>query len=324
MGTLNHRAAVYAIIKLLIMHTSQATEGTVATNIAKGPVGGVTQRKPVTPPHPLASTTAGATAARSPPTMPKANTADQMNKDNQSSKQSGYVTITNNPGPLAKIFLDLFGFSQNPAQAPVSVKLEFSSNPSRVPLNGTLHEEKGNAVDLLIPSRQNAASTIVKAVSPTSEVNQTNRTSAFVKDNLKGTSLDTTSIRPWVWIFGISSLVVASCGISAVILRMGATHGSARQPDDPPSSASEQSNDRQVSHGTTVLYLQNTAEPIGRETGTSSGHLNHDTHVFSDHLSGKTDAFQNPVNDMKVVAESFAGNGQPIPSQSLNHLIIPA
>ena len=297
--------------------------------------------------------------------MLKANTADQMNKDNQSSKQSGYVTITNNPGPLAKIFLDLFGFSQNPAQAPVSVKLEFSSNPSRVPLNGTLHEEKGNAVDplipsrqnaastfvkavsptskaklsevllnvtldeekanavdLLFPSRQNAASTIVKAVSPTSGVNRTNRTSAFVEDELKETNLDTTSIRPWVWIFGISSLVVASCGISAVILRMGATHGSARQPDDPPSSASEQSNVRQVSHGTTVLYLQNTAEPIGRETGTSSGHLNHDTHVFSDHLSGKTDAFQNPVNDMKVVVESFAGNGQPIPSPSLNHLVV--
>ena len=195
----------------------------------------MTQRKPETSLLSLVDPTERALDEMSTQTLPDANPPPhQMTENNQSKKPPGYLTITSNPGPIAKLLLDLFGFSQNTVQVPISVEFELSSNLSMSSSNESLHDEQYRAVNLSLTSRQEAMSTSVEAVSPSIEVDRTNGSSDHAEAELKKMNLETTPIRSWVWIFGISSSVAALCVISVVSFRLSATRGIARQPEDPP------------------------------------------------------------------------------------------
>ena len=379
MGILNHQSAISAIITLLVVQTSLVTRGTVTANKAKSTLGGVTQWKPATPPQSLA-----APAPNEMPTQTLHNAdprLDQVKKNDQSTKQSGdatitkepgpiakvfldllgfsqntaqapterapiktsvrtvhnadpppdhmnedagYVTITNNPGPLAKIFLDLFGLSQNKVQAPVSVRLEFASNLSRVFPNETLHKEKDSDGDLFPSNRQNEASSIIEAVFPAIEVDKTNGTSTSDQDGLKETNLGAAPIRSWIWIFGVLSSVAALCVITAVSLRMGAARSTERQSEESPSGTACQSNEHQASQGTTAPYLRDRAVPVNLEKAVPSGRLDDNIHVSSEFHPERTDAFKNPLKDLRVVTEFIAGNGRLTADTTFSHLIVPA
>ena len=115
MGVLNHQSAISAIITLLVVQTSLATQGTVAADKAKSTLGGVAQGKPAIQPQSL--------AVRAPNKMPTQALQDAdplldpVEKNDQSTQQPGNATITKEPGPIAKVLLDLLGFSRNTAQA---------------------------------------------------------------------------------------------------------------------------------------------------------------------------------------------------------------
>ena len=379
MGILNHQPAISAIITLLVVQTSLATQGTVTADKAKSTLGGVTQWKPATPPQSLA-----ALAPNEMPTQALHDAdprLDQVKKNDQSTQQSGnatitkepgpiakvfldflcfsqnaaqaptetaaiktsvrtvqnaepppdhtnegagYVTITNNPGPLAKIFLDLFGLSQNKVQAPVSVRLEFASNLSRVVPNETLHKEKESDGDLFPSNRQNETSSITEAVFPAIEVDKTNGTSTSDQNGLKETNQGAAPIRSWIWIFGVLSSVAALCVITAVSLRMGTFRGTERQSGDFPSDAACQSNKHQAHQGTTAHYLRDRAVPVNLKTAVPSGLLDDNSHVSSEFHPERIDAVKNPLKDVKVVTEFIAGNGRLTADTTFSHLIVPA